>query len=128
MLLLHQVNMNNRCVFVFCFQNRCLVHFPFNLSCFPSFSYIFFFTSFHFPSAFYIFLYFSLSFSLSSIFFVAPLLAVTLFLNTFFFQNATEGRMMAHLQETPGFSLKCSGVKVLILDEADRLLDMGFKR
>ena len=36
--------------------------------------------------------------------------------------------MMAHLQETPGFSKMCSGVKVLILDEADRLLDMGFKR
>ena len=38
------------------------------------------------------------------------------------------GRMMAHLTETPGFSKKCSGVKILILDEADRLLDMGFKR
>ena len=36
--------------------------------------------------------------------------------------------MMAHLTETPGFSKKCSGVKILILDEADRLLDMGFKR
>jgi hypothetical protein len=31
--------------------------------------------------------------------------------------------MLAHLQETPGFSRKCSGTKVLVLDEADRLLE-----
>eukprot|EP01036_Dinobryon_divergens_P031075 gene31075-40415_t len=41
---------------------------------------------------------------------------------------ATPGRMIAHLEDTPGFSKQCSGIKVLILDEADRLLDMGFKR
>ena len=78
---------------------------------------------------FYIFLYPSLSLLFSS---VHHFLLLHYFWSiptvTFFFQNATEGRMMAHLQETPGFSLKCSGVKVLILDEADRLLDMGFKR
>ncbi|KAJ1416196.1 myc-regulated DEAD/H box 18 RNA helicase-like protein, partial [Ochromonadaceae sp. CCMP2298] len=41
---------------------------------------------------------------------------------------ATPGRMLAHLQETPGFSEMVKGVKVYIMDEADRLLDMGFKR
>eukprot|EP01038_Epipyxis_sp_PR26KG_P013359 gene13359-17918_t len=37
------------------------------------------------------------------------------------------GRILAHLKETPGFAKMCEGVKVLIFDEADRLLDMGFK-
>ena len=37
---------------------------------------------------------------------------------------ATPGRMLAHMQETPGVPQICSGVKVLVLDEADRLLDM----
>ena len=41
---------------------------------------------------------------------------------------ATPGRMLAHLTETKGIAQLCAGVKVLILDEADRLLDMGFKR
>lgn len=41
---------------------------------------------------------------------------------------ATPGRMLAHLQETAGFAEQCQGVKVFIMDEADRLLDMGFKR
>ena len=38
---------------------------------------------------------------------------------------ASPGRILDHLQETPGFSKRCAGVKVLVLDEADRLLDMG---
>jgi ATP-dependent RNA helicase MSS116, mitochondrial len=41
---------------------------------------------------------------------------------------ATPGRMLAHLQETPGFAEQVKGVKVYVMDEADRLLDMGFKR
>jgi ATP-dependent RNA helicase MSS116, mitochondrial len=41
---------------------------------------------------------------------------------------ATPGRMLAHMQETDGTVQMCSGVRVLVLDEADRLLDMGFKR
>mmetsp|Transcript_32234 Transcript_32234/g.46506 ORF Transcript_32234/g.46506 Transcript_32234/m.46506 type:complete len:725 (+) Transcript_32234:137-2311(+) len=41
---------------------------------------------------------------------------------------ATPGRMLAHLKETPGFANQCTAVKVFIMDEADRLLDMGFKR
>lgn len=40
---------------------------------------------------------------------------------------ATPGRLAMHLKETPGFSQACKGVKYLVLDEADRLLDMGFK-
>ncbi|VAH61757.1 unnamed protein product [Triticum turgidum subsp. durum] len=41
---------------------------------------------------------------------------------------ATPGRLIDHLQNTPGFSARIKGVKVLVLDEADRLLDMGFRR
>jgi ATP-dependent RNA helicase MSS116 len=41
---------------------------------------------------------------------------------------ATPGRMLAHLKETPGFAEQVKGVKVYVMDEADRLLDMGFKR
>jgi ATP-dependent RNA helicase MSS116 len=41
---------------------------------------------------------------------------------------ATPGRLIQHFEDTEGFIDRCQGVKVLILDEADRLLDMGFKR
>ena len=41
---------------------------------------------------------------------------------------ATPGRMLAHLTDTAGVAKLCGGAKILILDEADRLLDMGFKR
>jgi len=37
---------------------------------------------------------------------------------------ATPGRLLQHLDSTVGF--ESMGVKVLVLDEADRLLDMGF--
>ncbi|WWC98711.1 ATP-dependent RNA helicase DBP4 [Kwoniella sp. B9012] len=37
---------------------------------------------------------------------------------------ATPGRLLQHLDSTVGF--ESSGVKVLVLDEADRLLDLGF--
>lgn len=36
----------------------------------------------------------------------------------------TPGRLLQHLEQTPGFDV--SACKVLVLDEADRLLDMGF--
>ena len=36
----------------------------------------------------------------------------------------TPGRLLQHLDETPGFD--CSNVQILVLDEADRILDMGF--
>ena len=41
---------------------------------------------------------------------------------------ATPGRCIDHIDNTAGFSQALGGVKVLILDEADRLLDMGFER
>uniref|UniRef100_A0A0A8ZV17 ATP-dependent RNA helicase n=1 Tax=Arundo donax TaxID=35708 RepID=A0A0A8ZV17_ARUDO len=41
---------------------------------------------------------------------------------------ATPGRLKDHLENTPGISNRIRGVKILVLDEADRLLDMGFRR
>jgi ATP-dependent RNA helicase MSS116 len=40
---------------------------------------------------------------------------------------ATPGRLIDHLQSTQGFAQTLGNIKVLIMDEADRLLDMGFK-
>jgi len=34
------------------------------------------------------------------------------------------GRLLQHMDETPGF--EPSSLQVLVLDEADRILDMGF--
>lgn len=41
---------------------------------------------------------------------------------------ATPGRLRDHIENTPGFSRRLMGVKVLVLDEADHLLDMGFRK
>ncbi|PKA54082.1 DEAD-box ATP-dependent RNA helicase 31 [Apostasia shenzhenica] len=41
---------------------------------------------------------------------------------------ATPGRLRDHIENTPGFASRLLGVKVLVLDEADRLLDMGFRK
>ena len=38
---------------------------------------------------------------------------------------ATPGRLLQHLEQTPGFD--ASQLLMLVLDEADRILDMGFK-
>ncbi|KAJ9672107.1 hypothetical protein PVL29_025664 [Vitis rotundifolia] len=38
----------------------------------------------------------------------------------------TPGRLLQHMDETPNFD--CSQVQVLVLDEADRILDVGFKK
>jgi ATP-dependent RNA helicase DDX27 len=38
---------------------------------------------------------------------------------------ATTGRLIDHINNTKGFSLE--DVEVLVLDEADKLLEMGFK-
>ncbi len=40
---------------------------------------------------------------------------------------ATPGRAVDHIENTPGFTAAMGAARVLILDEADRLLDMGFK-
>ncbi|XP_077212611.1 DEAD-box ATP-dependent RNA helicase 31-like [Tasmannia lanceolata] len=41
---------------------------------------------------------------------------------------ATPGRLKDHIENTPGFATRLKGVRVLVLDEADHLLDMGFRR
>ena len=41
---------------------------------------------------------------------------------------ATPGRCADHIKTSPGFKAALAGVRVLVLDEADRLLDMGFER
>ena len=38
---------------------------------------------------------------------------------------ATIGRLLDHVQNTKGFTLE--NVSILVLDEADKLLEMGFK-
>ena len=40
---------------------------------------------------------------------------------------ATPGRLQDHIDNTPNFKRKMASVKSFILDEADQLLDMGFK-
>ena len=37
---------------------------------------------------------------------------------------ATPGRLLQHLEQTPNFT--CENIQILVLDEADRLLDLGF--
>ncbi|XP_042471748.1 DEAD-box ATP-dependent RNA helicase 31-like isoform X2 [Zingiber officinale] len=41
---------------------------------------------------------------------------------------ATPGRLKDHIENTTGFVSRLNGVKILVLDEADRLLDMGFRK
>ncbi|KAL8111213.1 DEAD-box ATP-dependent RNA helicase 31-like [Apium graveolens] len=41
---------------------------------------------------------------------------------------ATPGRLKDHIENTPGFATRLMGVKALVLDEADHLLDMGFRK
>ncbi|XWS32055.1 hypothetical protein CRYUN_Cryun23aG0128100 [Craigia yunnanensis] len=41
---------------------------------------------------------------------------------------ATPGRLRDHIENTAGFATRLMGVKVLVLDEADRLLAMGFRK
>ncbi|MCH88377.1 DEAD-box ATP-dependent RNA helicase 31-like, partial [Trifolium medium] len=41
---------------------------------------------------------------------------------------ATPGRLRDHIDSTAGFPSRLMGVKALVLDEADHLLDMGFRK
>lgn len=41
---------------------------------------------------------------------------------------ATPGRLVDHLQGTPGFKDALSKASMVVLDEADRMLDIGFRR
>ncbi|CAK9309737.1 unnamed protein product [Citrullus colocynthis] len=41
---------------------------------------------------------------------------------------ATPGRLKDHIENTAGFATRLMGVRVLVLDEADHLLDMGFRK
>ena len=41
---------------------------------------------------------------------------------------ATPGRLLQHLEQTPRFDDVCRYLQVLVLDEADRILDMGFQK
>ena len=40
---------------------------------------------------------------------------------------ATPGRLIDHLDNTPGFAQRLATIQVLIFDEADQMLDMGFR-
>jgi ATP-dependent RNA helicase MSS116 len=41
---------------------------------------------------------------------------------------ATPGRLVDHLENTPSFAHLFNDLKVIVYDEADRLLDQGFRR
>ncbi|KAH0448092.1 hypothetical protein IEQ34_021892 [Dendrobium chrysotoxum] len=41
---------------------------------------------------------------------------------------ATPGRLLDHIENKSGFSVRLMGLKTLILDEADHLLDLGFRK
>lgn len=40
----------------------------------------------------------------------------------------TPGRMLDHIQSNPNVRRQLQNLKVLVLDEADQLLDMGFRK
>ncbi|XP_043716557.1 probable DEAD-box ATP-dependent RNA helicase 48 [Telopea speciosissima] len=41
---------------------------------------------------------------------------------------ATPGRLLDHIENKSGFSVRLMGLKMLVLDEADHLLDLGFRK
>ena len=40
---------------------------------------------------------------------------------------ATPGRLQDHIENLAGFPAVLAGLRVLVLDEADQMLDMGFR-
>ena len=49
-------------------------------------------------------------------------------LNFFQIIVATPGRLLDHIENKSGLSMHLKGLKMLILDEADHLLDLGFRK
>ena len=41
---------------------------------------------------------------------------------------ATPGRLLDHIENRSSFSVRLMGLKLLVLDEADHLLDLGFRK
>lgn len=41
---------------------------------------------------------------------------------------ATPGRLLDHIENKSGLSVRLMGLKMLVLDEADHLLDLGFRK
>jgi superfamily II DNA/RNA helicase len=41
---------------------------------------------------------------------------------------ATPGRLLDHIENKSSFSVRLMGLKLLVLDEADHLLDLGFRK
>lgn len=41
---------------------------------------------------------------------------------------ATPGRLLDHVENKSGFSVRLMGLKMLVLDEASYLLDLGFRK
>lgn len=41
---------------------------------------------------------------------------------------ATPGRLLDHIENKTGISVRVMGLQMLILDEADHLLDLGFRK
>jgi len=41
---------------------------------------------------------------------------------------ATPGRLLDHIETRSGLSVRLMGLKMLVLDEADHLLDLGFRK
>lgn len=41
---------------------------------------------------------------------------------------ATPGRLLDHIENKSAISVRLMGLQMLVLDEADRLLDLGFRK
>lgn len=55
-------------------------------------------------------------------------LTIFYFLLPFQILVATPGRLLDHIENKSSFSARLMGLKLLVLDEADHLLDLGFRK